>query len=391
MFACDMLTTCPSAAHRKLSTPSPVKRGSAETGILQRRNTPMATPSPRHRYYTDTPSRGNNENTPATYQPSTPVRTPYYQNYNSPRVGMAGMTGEQVSQWQSPKPAFPLNVQLATQEEPTPTPRDHVDHFRPTRQLSVFEEESENESIPDARPRSMSISPHPLSPRSRRLANSRSSPNIFTISKSDASEEEEEEDDDIVELITSSGRFPKTSAFPRLSPSNSPLLTSRRSPTHYWTGSSDEELSGVFEATRKHRNKRMPYRKRNVSRLVRVDSVSSDDGGQRDKHRRMRNKDKLLRMRQYNSLPATTADAAAETLSELLENMRRQRSGSTRTDSSLSGGEKDMSELANSLVSRFELSDEDSTEKSMHESSMETDAQRRTGNTTLRSVFCCIL
>ena len=165
-----------------------------ETGILQRRNTPLANPSPRHRYYTDTPLvRGNNDNTPTTSQPSTPVRTPYYQNYNSPHIAMAG---EQVSQWQSPKPAFPLNVQQATQEESTPILREHVDHFRPTRQLSVFEEESETESIPDTRPRSMSVSPHPLSPRSRRLANSRSSPNIFTsLSKSDASEEEEEEDD----------------------------------------------------------------------------------------------------------------------------------------------------------------------------------------------------
>lgn len=385
---CRLPVSC--AACRKLSTPSPVKRGSVETGILQRRNTPLANPSPRHRYYTDTPLvRGNNDNTPTTSQPSTPVRTPYYQNYNSPHIAMAG---EQVSQWQSPKPAFPLNVQQATQEESTPILREHVDHFRPTRQLSVFEEESETESIPDTRPRSMSVSPHPLSPRSRRLANSRSSPNIFTsISKSDASEEEEEEDDDIVELITTSGRFPKTSTFPRHSPSNSPLLTSRRSPTHYWTGSSDEELSGVFDATRKHRNKRMPYRKRNVSRLVRVDSVSSDDGGHRDKHRR-HNKDKLLRMRQYNSLPATTADSASESLSELLENMRRQRSGSTRTDSSLSGGEKDMSELANSLVSRFELSDEESTEKSLQETCMETEStQQRTGSTTLRSVLCCIL
>lgn len=213
------------------------------------------------------------------------------------------------------------------------------------------------------------------------------------MSKSDVSDEEEEDDDDIVELMTTSGRFPKGATFPRHSPSNSPLLMSRRSPTHYWTGSSDEELSNVFETTLKHRNKRMPYRKRNVSRLARGDSVSSDDGGHRDKHRRhVRNKEKLLRMRQYNSLPATTADAA-ENLTELLENIRRQRSGSTRTDSSLSGGEKDMSDLANSVVSKFELSDEESTERSQEGAAMELEEARplRTGNTTLRSVFCCIL
>ena len=368
--------------YRKFNTPSPNKRGSVETGVLQRR-TPFVTPPPH--VYNNFEVRRHSEETGSPQ--STPVPSSLYHTYNSPHVGLAG---EQLSQWQSPKPAFPLNVQL-TEE---PIPREHVDHFRPTRQLSVFEEESETESIPEIPPpRSMSNSPH--SPhQSRRLQNSRSSPSVVgLVSKSDVSDEEEEDDDDIVELMTTSGRFPKGATFPRHSPSNSPLLMSRRSPTHYWTGSSDEELSNVFETTLKHRSKRMPYRKRNVSRLVRGDSVSSDDGGHRDKHRRhVRNKDKLLRMRQYNSLPATTADAA-ENLTELLENIRRQRSGSTRTDSSLSGGEKDMSDLANSVVSKFELSDEESTEKSQEGASMELEEARplRTGNTTLRSVFCCIL
>ena len=375
-----------SVLHRKLSTPSPNKRGSVETGVLQRR-TPFVTPPAHHHSHQHNHFELRRSSEETGSPQTTPVPSSYYHSYNSPRVGLAG---EQLSQWQSPKPSFPLNVQPAEE----PIPREHVDHFRPTRQPSVFEEESETESIPEVVPRSMSNSPH--SPQSRRLQNSRSSPSVVgLVSKSDVSDDDEEDDDDIVELMTTSGRFPKGATFPRHSPSNSPLLMSRRSPTHYWTGSSDEELSSVFETTLKHRSKRMPYRKRSCSRLARVDSVSSDDGGHRDKHRRhVRNKEKLLRMRQYNSLPATTADGnAAENLTELLENIRRQRSSSTRTDSSLSGGEKDMSDLANSVVSKFELSDEESTEKSQECASMELEEARpsRTGNTTLRSVFCCIL
>ena len=347
----------------------------------------------------------------------TPQMTPtkgLYQNYSSPRVGVGG---EQLSQYNSPKPAFPLNIQYEeseTEDHVTAVTTTSTPSFRPARQLSTFEEESETESIPDVSSRPISVSPHsprphtgsPLrSPRTRRILNARSSPNIFNppTSKSDVSEEEDEEDDDcIVELMTTSGRFPngstfpKVSTFPRISPSNSPLLTSRRSPTHTWTCSSDEELSNIFESTRKHRSKRLPYRKsKRPPRLSRVDSVSSDDGGG-DKQRKLSRRDKLLGMRQYSSLPATPAETgASESLTELLENIRRQRSASTRTDSSLSdggksvGSQKDMNELANSLVSRFELSDEEAV------CEMETDTgehkQRTNNNATLRSVFCCIL
>lgn len=212
-----------------------------------------------------------------------------------------------------------------------------------------------------------------------------------SVSKSDASDnEEDEEDDDIVELMTTSGRFPnKGATFPRTSPGNSPLLTSRRSPTHYLTGSSDEELCNVFEPGRKHhRSKRMAYRKRSMpNKLVPMDSISSDDN-QNDVIKRPTRKDRLLRLRPYNSLPATPAENS-ESLTDLLDSIRRQRSGSCRTDSSLSdGGGGDMKNLASSMVAKFDLSDEDSG----GHVAMETDAGAdvRT-STTLRSVFCNIL
>ena len=339
------------------------------------------------------------------------MSSPCYQNYSSPGMGV----GEQQNHWTSPKPVFPLQIQSNFEEEPeisvlvqgaTPTTLS----FRPSRQLSTFDEESETESLSDLGVgRATSVSPHGspiLSPRSRRLHNARSSPNIFLptsiVSKSDHSDDEdEEEDDDIVELMTSSGRFPKSAgAFSRVSPSNSPLLTSRRSPTHTWTGSSDEEVASIFEATRKHRNKRLPYRRRSIPKLARVDSVSSDDGSQtEERKRRSTNRQKLLRMRQYNSLPATPAEtSASESLTEILENMRRARSSSNRTDSSLSdggnksGGEKELNELANSMVTRFDISDEEG-ERSI-ENCMDVDGEhrvKRDSSVRTYSVLCCIL
>lgn len=349
------------------------------------------------------------------------------------------MAGEQRSLIRTPKPAFPLNVQTdefrpapeilahrGSVPNITPIPiqpavpvMENIDYspFIRARTLSVFvEEESETESVTElpqiARQPSSSpshgsphnsISPR-LSPRtrSRWLANARSSPNLFgSISKSDVSDDEEdEEDDNIVELMTTSGRFPtKGSTFPRASPGHSPLLTSRRSPTHYLTGSSDEELCSVFESARKHRSKRLLYRKRSVpNKLVPMDSISSDDGlGQMD-FKRPSGRDHLLRLRACNSLPATPAEnSASESLTDLLDNLRRNRSGSCRTDSSLSdgggSGDKDMSNLATSMVSKFELSDEEATHVAM-----ETEAGPKNGglevkrtSTTLRSVFCTIL
>ena len=384
--------------------------------------------------------------------PQTALSSPYSSYHSSsPRSGVAG---EQRSLLQTPKPAFPLNVQslniqplqenefwptpeILSHRQSVPTmaplplqppalPMENID-YSPyiglrSRALSVFEEESETESVtelPQLPPRQPSSSPshgssprNPSSPRhsprsrSRWLANATSSPNLFgSVSKSDASDDEEdEEDDDIVELMTTSGRFPsKCSTFPRLSPGNSPLLTSRRSPTHYLTGSSDEELHSVFESTRKHRSKRLAYRKRSAP-LVPMDSISSDDGLGHMEFKQPTRKDRLLRLRHTNSLPATPAEnSASESLTDLLDNLRRNRSGSCRTDSSLSdgggegggdGGGDSMCNLSTSMAAKFDFSDEETTHVAM-----ETDPAtkngglevKRTGSTTLRSVFCSIL
>ena len=350
--------------------------------------------------------------------------------YLSPKVG--GINGEQ-QQWKSPTPSFPLTikqdeeVQIVAPVEPGDSPHHlsaYSSGFHQHRPLATtFEEESETDSLPDMNNRGVSISPvHSNSPRShsphsrnsmtnspvrsRRLLNARSSPSIAAgiMTKSDGSDEEEEEDDDIVELMTTSGRFPKGNTFPRMSPSNSPLLTSRKSPTP-WTGSSDEEVSGIFEAAqhRRLRHKRSSFRRRSLrGRQARVNSVSSDDGGGGSNpvvERRITRQDKLLRMRHVHSLPDTPVDGGvSESLTELLENIRRQRSNSHRSGSSLSersggGGERELTELANSLVSKFEISDEE-LEKS---SDIETEQKKRKtakhkgSSTTLRSVFCTIL
>lgn len=379
--------------------------------------------------------------------PQTALTSPFSSSYHSASPH-SGVAGEQRSLLQTPKPAFPLNVQslnvqplqenefwpspevLAHRQSvptitpiplnpPAPTPAmDNID-YSPyiglrTRALSVFEEESETESVtelPQLPPRQPSSSPshgssprNPSSPRhsprsrSRWLANTTSSPNLFgSVSKSDVSDDEEdEEDDDIVELMTTSGRFPsKGSTFPRLSPGNSPLLTSRRSPTHYLTGSSDEELHSVFESARKHRSKRMAYRKRSAP-LVPMDSISSDDGQGHKEFKQPTRKDRLLRLRHTNSLPATPAEnSASESLTDLLDNLRRNRSGSCRTDSSLSdGGGDSMCNLSTSMAAKFDFSDEETTHVAMETDSATKNGgleMKRTSSTTLRSVFCTIL
>ena len=320
---------------------------------------------------------------------TTKTSTPYYgrdgATYLSPKVG--GINGDQQSLWTSPTPSFPLAIQteeirvlstIATPEHGEPPSSHHLStyqSFHQHRPLTTFEEESETDSISDLGTRGVSASPvhsnnsprshspHSRSSmtsspiRSRRLINARSSPSIMgLITKSDGSEEEEdEEDDDIVELMTTSGRFPKGNTLPRMSPSNSPLLTSRKSPTP-WAVSSDEEVSNIYEASqrRRLRHKRGSMHRRSLRRPRRVNSVSSDDGTasttnpvERCKVRR----ENLLRMRHVHSLPTTPADMVSESLTELLDNIRRQRSNSQRTDSSLSdcdtgrgGGEEEEEE-----------------------------------------------
>ena len=371
-------------------------------------------------------------------QPSpqaTPTTSPYTPNsypFTSPHSGVAG---EQNSLIKTPKPAFPLNVQAQEQElthrqpvpsltplplQPAAPPVDNIDYspfILRARTLSVFTEESETESVTELNPpRQLSSSPshgssprNPSSPhhsprsRSRWLANARSSPNLLgSVSKSDISDDEEdEEEDDIVELMTTSGRFPnKGSTFPRTSPGNSPLLTSRRSPTHYLTGSSDEEFCNVFESGRKHRNKRLAYRKRSIpSKLTPMDSISSDDGlTPLDLSKRPGRKDRILRLRPYNSLPTTPAEnSGSESLTDLIDSMRRKRSGSCRTDSSHSDGggavDKDMGNLASSMVSKFELSDEEAAPAMETELGPKNGLEMKRNSTTvtLRSVFCNIL
>ena len=409
-----------SPAFRPLTQNSPTtaEPGEVPDGLIQLRRASGDSGSPQHHAH-------QSVFTPTSHQPFTP-RTPVY-SIGSPHSGVAG---EQFSLTRTPKPAFPLNVQMtpppatstplsplspistttapptsistavgvenvapsANEEVPTTAPpnqeetlpafqvggapvhqatptvvMNNIDHspllYR-HRALSTFEEESETESISETNSvRQASISPRsspaiPSSPahtgspvprvRSRRLLNARSSPNIFKgTSKSDVSDDEDEEDDDIVELMTTSGRFPgKNSTLPRISPTSSPLLTSRRSPTLYLTGSSDDELGNVFESGRKLRNKRHPFRKRISGKLVRMESISSDDGtasvvSTKDVIRRPQHKrDRLLRLRQYSSLPATSENLNSDSLTELLDNIRRHRSGSCRSNSSQSDGGK---------------------------------------------------
>ena len=418
--------------------------GSAETGVLQRRRPPQ--PAPHYHPMPNDSSeivqmrRGSDEANPLLSPTSTDApavnaltastSTPYSQfnshtgdtTYVSPRVGISG---EQQSLWKSPTPSFPLTIQpeeilaASKTQEPGDSPHHlsaYPTSFHQHRPLTTFEEESETDSLPDLN-RGVSISPaHSNSPRShsphsrnsmtnspvrsRRIQNACSSPSIGIVSKSDGSEEEEEDEDDIVELMTTSGRFAKGATFPRTSPSNSPLLTSRKSPTP-WTGSSDEEVSNIFEAAqrRRLRHKRGSYRRRSLHRKGRVNSVSSDDGLGNPVDRRRLGREKLLRMRQYNSLPATPAEGVSESLTEMLDNIRRQRSNSHRTDSSLSDGgksgaaEKELNELATSLVSKFELSDEEGDKSTDMEGEHKkpNTAKHRTNSTTLRSVFCHIL
>ncbi len=428
------LTLFPSP-HTHSPISSPQRYGSAESGILQPRR---QQPSEEIRRFSDdvtTTSLVGTPNKPSSRPPLTP------RPINSPLSNT--LSAAQPGVYHSPTPAFPIKVQSIVEDmsedtqlgpnllSATPTILmeniDHNKHLFCNRQLSTFEEESENESISDIRgQRNASASPAHSSPghpriRSRQLTNSRSSPHLgCSISKSDISDDEQEDDDDIVELMTTSGRFPsKGATFPRLSPSHSPLLTSRRSPTHYLTGSSDDEVASVFENTRKHRNKRVPYRKSSLNKLARVDSISSDDGAEnKDVKARMTRKQKLLALRHHKSLPAVPNDShTSESLNDLLEHFRRQRSGSVRSNSSLSdgipaSGDRDMNELANSLVSEFKLSDDDfagasvevamETERGLTNGSDHTVSRdsspgvgggKRTGGatTTLRSVLCAIL
>ena len=466
----------------RCTPPSLRSLGSAESGVL-RHYTPLTTPTNQHNTDVQAMQGNSDGQSPQQGSFSTPTRRPLNHAFTSHVAFMspagrhtpgsggkmtlstspsAGVAGEK--RLRATKPAFPLNVQQLEEEQYQPAPThspvqsnslsysssvnmENIDfnpHVFRGRALSVFEEVSEevsetecvleisnqiqsrqHSSSPSHHSPLHSNSPHHGSPhpRSRRISNTRSSPNIFgSVSKSDVSEDEdEEEDDDIVELMTTSGRFPssKVSTFSRMSPSSSPLLTSRYSPTHYLTGgSSDDESCSVFETARKIRSKRLPFRKRSIPKLVRVDSISSDDGkNPHDVQAPPSRKGRLLRLRQYNSLPSTPADnSASESLTEILDTFRKTQAlaatTSCRTDSSLSdggggGGDKDVGELASSILSKFELSDEDGLQASMELDPHLTDlsstssknmddkrdatAMRTQTSTTLHSMLCNIL
>ena len=181
--------------------------------------------------------------------------------------------------------------------------------------LSTFEEESESETSVHTGGSSSRASPVPsfyrpsailsnsptMKERSGSLDRVRSitllSPSMKkqnSFSRSDGSDDaESEEDDEIVELLTASGNYSNTLSMLRKrlergsSASHSPHLT-RKSPTHCWTGSSDEEATNMLDDRHKRRSKHRVLRERSKSkknRIRRVDSASSDDGGTMEPNR----------------------------------------------------------------------------------------------------------
>lgn len=193
-----------------------------------------------------------------------------------------------------------------TNEDSTPISNYlHGKGLRP--RLSTFEEESESETSVHTGGSSSRASPVPSifrpsailsnSPTMKERSGSmdrvrsitRLSPSMRkqnSFSRSDGSDDaESEEDDEIVELLTASGNYSNTLSMLRKrlergSSAHSPHL-SRKSPTHCWTGSSDEEAANLLDDNHKRRSKHRVIRERSKSkknRIRRVDSASSDDG-----------------------------------------------------------------------------------------------------------------
>ena len=228
--------------------------------------------------------------------------------------------------WVGPPSSFPINTSETQEEEPTATSTSNVTPSTTTKiedsntpvsnflhgkglrpRLSTFEEESESETSVHTGGSSSRASPVPsfyrpsailsnsptMKERSSSLDRVRSitrlSPSMkkqSSFSRSDGSDDaESEEDDEIVELLTASGNYSNTLSMLRKrlergSSSRSPNL-SRKSPTHCWTGSSDEEATNMLDDKHKRRSKHRVLRERSKSRknrIRRVDSASSDDG-----------------------------------------------------------------------------------------------------------------
>ena len=273
------------------------------------------------------------------------------------------------------------------------------------RQLSACEEESETDDrIPEpfhssVAPRSLSPSGYAESPRSRKLVTARSSPSLAKcISRSDMSDEDEEEDD-VMELSF----LPRSNnPHSRHSPFASPHLSSRSSPTHLSAYSSDEEIhmSTGFDGRRKIANKRRRSRFRTLHPLVRVDSGSSDDISINDRATRHSlpkfGKDNLRKvLHGYRSVPSTPAEGSgSESFSEILLSVRRPRSNSARTDSSLS----DVGDIGLQMYGRFELSDGEELEQSgdgdeLDDSVMNSPIRtiKSKKDSLTRSAICCLL
>lgn len=203
--------------------------------------------------------------------------------------------------------AAPTAVTKATTDDSN-TPISNYLHGKGLRpRLSTFEEESESETSVHTGGSSSRASPVPSfyrpsailsnSPTMKERSSSmdrvrsitRLSPSMKkqnSFSRSDGSDDaESEEDDEIVELLTASGNYSNTLSMLRKrlergTSSHSPHL-SRKSPTHCWTGSSDEEAANLLDDKHKRRTKHRVIRERSKSkknRIRRVDSASSDDG-----------------------------------------------------------------------------------------------------------------
>jgi hypothetical protein len=128
--------------------------------------------------------------------------------------------------------------------------------------------------------------------------------------------------------------------------------------------------------------------------LVRVDSASSDDSSLND--RQLRHSLPILgkeKMRKFvakyrNSVPSTPGEPnTSESFSDMLS-VRRPRSYSARTDSSLS----DTNELIVQMSEKFELSDGEEMEDSSEGGSRGAETNRTNrGNSLTQSTICCLL
>lgn len=392
--------TLPQVQHHTIV--SPVRSRHVETGILQPRR-PLLINQTHPLVESEHSKKGNEDSpfsSPSVLQQSSPYQNP---QYKSPRLGVGE---EKISATNSRKPTFPIqSVSEDSSKGVTETDSVRIEPPAATirgRQLSACEEESENDEFIVVEPFQAAVltrSQSPIfmgSPRSRKLLSARSSPNLVkSVSRSDLSEEDEEEDD-LMELSF----LPRTSNVQiRHSPFTSPHLSSRNSPTHMLAYSSDEEshVTSVFEGKHKISNKRRRSRFRKLHPLVRVDSASSDDSiidrGTRHSLPKF-GKDKLRTiLHGYRSVPSTPGEGSgSESFSEFLL-VRRPRSNSARTDSSLS----DTGDLAIQMYGRFELSDGEELEQSCDGEDMVDSIRKspartsRKSESVTRSAICCLL